>query len=87
MAKLILDGVNWVNHSALLEPNNLFAVEVQTCASRFDKNRPPKYLVVVHGINSLSSRVELTIKTFDTHQKAADFAAKLAHLINEVDLS
>ena len=86
MAKLILDGVNWVNHSALLEPNNIFSVEVQTCTSRFDKNRSPKYLVVANGVNSLSYRVELTIKTFDTPQKAADFAAKLAHLINEEDL-
>ena len=80
---LIADGF-WRNEAAFLfRPNSVYSIGVKKIRSRFDKDRPPIFGVVL-GISTAKNHfTDFVIKSFNNESDARAFAGKLANLLNE----
>ena len=81
---VLTESGDWHNKSAYaIRPNKIYKISVETFRSRFDKDLPPKFGVVLDFSTDKGHRTNLAIKIFDNESDACAFAEKLANLLNQ----
>ena len=81
---VLTESGDWHNKSAYaIRPNKIYKISVETFRSRFDKDRPPIFGVVLDISTVKNYRSDFAIKSFDNEADARQFAGKLANLLNQ----
>ena len=75
---------NWDNSvgKQLGVPDTFYKITIEKISSKFGEKKS-KFVVVAYGTNSRGHSVDFALQYFNTQEKAQDFAAKLAVLLNE----
>jgi len=77
---------DWHNIKARLSvPNTIFNIRIKEVTSRFNRDLPPRYYVVLDLADEHCYRKDVPLNLFDSLAAAQVFAEKQAHLLNGDD--